>query len=180
MASVISYELVSDTTYGNGFRRLRYLIILEDNNSQLVTEFYTRSRVPPDFDEDADMPVVAAQMLLDKAEQEVQSFIEECRDGRDPLHDWVGFWEKSSPAWNTWDDAARGVLKAYLAQEEQLELIYIEDTMGKISNSDVVSVLGVTNQNQSDIRADIQVAVNTQDALEAYERWFDEDGNLLQ
>ena len=87
---------------------------------------------------------------------------------------------KSSPAWNTWEAAATGTLKHYLAKEDQLELISIADPMSKISNGDVVTLLGCTLPQVGDIRGDIQVALDTNESLSAYHRWYDEDGNLVQ
>ena len=180
MASVISSEVISDRPQRDGRRYIRYKFVLEDNNSQQRTTLHNRGLMPSDFDTAADMLIVGPQMLVQQAEQEIQQFQDDCRDGNDPLHDWIGYWTKSTPDWNSWDDAANGTLKHFLALEDQLELVYIDDTMGKISNSDVVSVLGVTNQNQTDIRADIQVAVNTKTSLDEYGVWFDDGGNLVQ
>lgn len=154
--------------------------MLEDNNAQQSEHYTSPKLVEPDFDEVADMAAVGPQLLVQMSEQEIRQFIDAYPDGNDPLHDWIGYWVKSSPAWNDWNTAAAGVLKYYLALEDQLQLRHISDMITKISNGDLVTILGVTTPQVGDIRGDIQVAVNTQASLSAYERWYDEDGNLVQ
>ena len=124
MAQVISSEVISDRPQANGFRYVRYRFILEDNNGQQHEQYTSPKLVEPSFDEQADMAVVGPQLLVQMGEQEVRQFIDICGDGGDPLHDWIGYWVKSSPAWNTWEAAGTGTLKYYLSREDQLLLVH--------------------------------------------------------
>lgn len=180
MASVVSYEVITDRPQADGRRYVKYQVTFELNNLEFEIYNSRQKLVAADFDTAVDMPIVAAQMLADQLENEISEYVDLLANGTDPLHVFTTWWEKATPDWNTWDDAAGGVLKIYLAYENQLELRHIADTTSRISNADIEDVLGITAQQQSDIRSDIQIAVNTQATLDTYDRWFDEDGNLVQ
>lgn len=180
MAQIISSEVLSDRPQANGFRYIRYEFVVEDNNGLQSTKLTSAKLVEPNFDEQADMLVVGPQLLTQLAEAEIREFVDVCASGGDPLHDWVGYWVKSSPAWNTWEVATTGTLKHFLSQEDQLQLVHINDTVSRISNGDLVDTLGVSVPQVGGIRGDIQVAINTRDSLAAYERWYDDAGNLVR
>ena len=177
MASVISSDILQDK--GTTNRIIAYRVVLEDNDA--VQETIDVGPVIADETYDADAGAVAAgnNELSKKSPNELQELIEGSRNGELVLNNDVEFPSKRTFAWGTWDDYATDWMKYWLSLEDQLELVHMERDLAFISNTDMKDLLGIDNQAVSDIRADVQVAIDTQESLNLYTPYFDSDGELI-
>ena len=177
MASVISSDILQDK--GTTNRRVAYRVVLEDNDA--VQETIDVGPIIADENYDANAGAIAAgnKELERKAPNELQELINASRNGELALNNDVEFPSKATFAWGIWDDYATDWMKYWLALENQLELVHMERDLAFISNTDMKNLLGVDNQGVSDIRGDVQTAVNTQASLDLYTPYFDSDGELI-
>ena len=99
----------------------------------------------------------------------------------DPYFDDMGGWfqKKTDFQHTTWDDSFAKNIKYYLSLPDMLELLNIKETIDRISNTDLKLALDISQTQATDIRADIQIAVDTQAALDLYQPLFDSDGVLI-
>ena len=177
MASVISNTIIQDK--GTSNRRLAFRIVLEDNDA--VQENIDVGPIIADETYDADAGAIAAGVkeLDRKAPNELHELIHLSRNGELALNNDVEFPSKATFAWDTWDNYATAWMKYWLAFEDQLELVHMQRDLAFISNTDMKDLLVIDNQSVSDIRADVQTAVNTQASLDLYNPYFDSDGELI-
>jgi len=174
MAQILSSEVLSDSPQADGRRYVRTKFVAEDNNSGTRDVFHGPRLVASDYDVDAWM-VAYEPEVLNQLEQKEQ---ERLRIDASPIalllhNDLGGFYEKKTLSWGTWDDQTIAWLKYYLSLSDQLQLINIQLDVAQISNTDMRNLLDITNQEVSAIRADIQIAVDTQASLDLYTPYFE-------
>ena len=176
MASVISSEVLYDRAQADGSRDIAFRYIAESNNSlQQTVDVGPLRGCPADFDEQAAMVQRAGYVIPNLAEQEKQWHAENA--AQDTLwDDQGGFFTKAVPEWCTWDEASYAVLVYWLQREDKLDLVHLSAYLSHTSNNDLTSLLGITQQQVSDIRGDLQTAIDTVAALSTYEPWCDQNG----
>jgi len=175
MSQILSSEVISDRPQADGRRYVRTKFVAEDNNSGTQDVFHGPRLVAADYDVDAWMLAYEPTVLADLEQGEQEELRTEASPTALLLHnDLGGFYEKKVLAWGTWDDQTTAWLKYYLSLPDQLQLINIQLDVAQISNTDMRNLLGMTNQEVSAIRADIQIAVDTQASLDLYTPYFEE------
>lgn len=124
------------------------------------------------FDRAARLAVDAIRIDQQTKDTEIAKGINTYENGGDPLHYDAGYWAQVTPDYQTWDDLATAVTINFLERENQLELIYIETVIIRISSADKRRIWGMDNTQVSDVNAAIQVAVDTKVSLSTYSPFF--------
>ena len=171
MASVTTMIVHSVRPQSNGSLYVRYKFDLLDNlNGNHIVITPSKNVVVPDGQTqeeflNADMVDTAPKILQAKADQEQQDYIEGSIEGRSVLFD---DFTKVTPLWESWDNHTTEWLTYWLSLEDQLELISMQWDLTKISNNDLKDLLGISQQDTTDIRSSVQVAINMKVELDAY------------
>ena len=118
------------------------------------------------------------------ANKEIESHAQSLENSIDPYFDDMGGWfqKKTDFQHTLWDDSFSKAIKYYLSLDYQfarLELIHIQETISRISNTDLKAALDISQTQATQIRTDIQVAVDTLVADAEYAPLFDADGVLI-
>jgi len=176
MAQVISGEVLYDRAQVDGTRDIAFQYVAESNTSQQITVKVGPLRgCPSDFDAQAALAQRQAWVIPNLSNEDQRWHAEHAAE--DTLwEDQGGYYTKLTPEWCTWDEASYAVLVYWLQREDKLDLVNLQAYLSHTSNSDLTSLLGITQQQVSDIRGDLQTAVDTLAALSTYEPWCDEDG----
>ena len=159
----MSVTVYSEVTYPTHVRR-RYEVTLTDNlGDDHVYVPNINNYQPAD-----DGSEVEAQQLASVKAQEIQQWIQEMERGLDPWH--TSPFINSVPLWNTWDIAASESLKHWLLMDYRQELLNCDFSVSGTSNNDLTDLLISTSStfSQTDLRAEIQQAVDTQVDLDTY------------
>ena len=110
-------------------------------------------------------------------EQEIQQWISEINQGRDPAHiDMGGYFVHSEPNFNTWEVATDGAVTPFLqtaSPEQTPALINVSLLWGRLTNKEGEAIAGKPN----DVSSEIQIAINTQTINDEYIPLIDEGGN---
>ena len=160
----MSVTVYSEHNIANGLVRRRYEVTLTDNlgdDHTYVLGMY--NHLPSN-----DGLEVEADKLVSAANQEIQQWIQEMESGSDPWH--TDPFINSVPLWNTWSDAASESLKHFLLSDDRQDLLNVEASSGSTSNNDLddLLLLAESSFTQSDLRTEIQQAINTQVELDTY------------
>lgn len=152
-----------------GYVKRIYEITLTDNLGE--DHVYLSSPVnvdPQDTGADAE-----AAQLKNVQEQEVRHWINEMEGGRDPAHvDMGGWFEHSVPLWDTWENTVLPSVQHWLKKSYMQDILFCKLTCDRLTNQELEAIAGKPN----DVRAEQQIAVNTQATLDAYEPLVNEDG----
>ena len=159
----MSVSVYTEIVYPTYVRR-RYKVILTDNlgtDHQYILGMYNHQP-------DNDGSEVETQKLASVKEQEIQEWIRKMEAGNDPWH--TAPFIDSVPLWNTWDIASSESLKHWLLMGYRQELLNCKLSVNSTSNKDLDDILLLTESTfgQSDLRSEIQRAVNTQTELDTY------------
>ena len=159
----MSVSVYSEVVYPTYVRR-RYEVVLTDNLGTDHTYVLGMFNHQPSNDGSE----VEAQQLASVKAQEIQRWIGEMERGEDPWH--TAPFINSVPLWNTWDDAASESLRHYLLSDDRQELLNCKLSVDSTSNNDLTDLLTLTGSSfsQTDLRSEIQQAVNTQVELDSY------------
>lgn len=180
MASVTTMIVSSDRPQTDGRRYIRYKFDLLDNLNQNHIEYYGPKLVPADFDTDADMLAIVPSILASKADQEQQELQDGSRNNEIVLHnDLGGYYEHKTMLWDTWENHTIAWLKYWLSQEDQLELYWMRLDLIILTNTELKNLLGIAQGDTSDIRAAVQIAIDTRATLDTYVPFYDESGNWV-
>ena len=159
----MTVSVYSEIVYPTHVRR-RYLVTLTDN---LGTEHeYIMGMF--NHQPSNDGSEVEAQKLVSVKEQEIQQWIQSMESGLDPWH--TAPFVNSVPLWNTWDTASSESLKYYLWATDRQELLNCKASVNSTSNNDLTDLLTLAGStfSQTDLRSEIQQAVDTQVELDSY------------
>lgn len=180
MASVTTMIVSSDRPQSDGRRYVRYKFDLLDNLNQNHIEYYGPKLVSADFDTDADMLSVAPSLLASKSDQEQQELQDGSRDNKIVLqNDLGGFYEHKLFPWDSWENHTTSWLKYWLAQEDQLELYWIRLDLALLTNTELKDLLGIAQGDTADIRAAVQIAIDTRSTLDAYVPFYNDSGEWV-
>ena len=160
----MSVTVYSEHNIANGLVRRRYEVVLTDNLG--VDHTYVLGMYNHDPLNDGSS--VEAQQLESVKSQEIQQWIQEMEAGNDPWH--TDPFINSVPLWNTWDVAASESLKHWLLMEYRQELLNCDFSVSGTSNNDLTDLLTLCGSTftQTELRSEIQQAVDTQVALDTY------------
>ena len=173
MSSVISTQVLSDKAEPNGWRYVKYLVVLEDNLNE-QHDVYVQKLIGPGVDAAADAVQSAAVALQQEIDNEQAEYLSEIQGGNDPLHwDNGGFWDQTAPRWGVWGDLFNFVSRYFFSRENQLELTPFNLCWGRVGSTDKRNHLGITNQNVTKMNGDMQIAVNTAASIEGYVPFFE-------
>ena len=160
----MSVTVYSEHNIANGLVRRRYEVVLTDNLG--VDHTYVLGMYNHDPSNDGSS--VEAQQLVSVANQEIQQWISKMEAGEDPWHS--APFVNVVPQWNTWSDAASESLKHFLLSDDRQELLNCNLSSTNTSNNDLTDLLILCGStfSQTDLRSEIQQAVDTQVALDTY------------
>jgi len=180
MASIQSSSILYDRAQADGTRDVKYRYTALSNNATTLDVDYGPLRgVAADFDADADILARAPNILLNLAEEDKTYHATNAAE--DILwNDQGGFFTKAVPDWTTWNEAATAVLVYWLQQVDKLDLVNLAPFLSHVSNTDLKNLLSITNQQVSDIRGDVQIAIDTKAVLDTYSPWADQDGVIRE
>ena len=180
--SIISSEIIINRPDRSDFdRRIREKHIDHLDNIHLRSLNYTFTTDSADYvgDEaaydlalDAEYAPILAQHALDLnnqlGQQEVQQWIQEMESGEDPWH--TDPFVPSTPEFNDWDTAASESLKHYLLIDSRQELLNVKASADGTSNNDLTDLLVAISStfSQTDLRAEIQIAVDNRASMDLY------------
>ena len=126
---------------------------------------------------DANLTEHATEVEGRLGEQEIQQWISEINQGRDPAHiDMGGWFVHSEPNFNTWEIATDGAVTPFLqtpSPEQTPALIKVSLLWGRLTNKEGEAIAGKPN----DVSSEIQIAINTQTINDEYIPLIDEEGN---
>ena len=166
--SIVSSEVTSISQQSTLTIKVKELHI-----DQLGVEYPIQYIADTDYDTAAALSLHASQTNQSTIDTEILNAINTYEAGGDPLHyDGGGYWVKITPDYQTWDELAASVTINFLSRENQLDLVYIETTITRISTNDKKDLWGMTNQEVSSVNADIQDAINTKEVLDTYTPFF--------
>ena len=173
--SIVNSEIVTNRSYGQGLQRK----IREEYTDHLGNPPYPKQYIRDvnfanQVEEDAVLAAGAIKINQQTIGIEISQAIAAYESGNDPLHFEASpsNWQKITPNYQTWDELATAVTIDFLERIDQLDLIYIESTIIRISNQDKAALWGMTNPEVSDVNTAIQNAVNTKAILAAYNPFF--------
>ncbi len=166
---VISSVIVTDRVQAGGQRKIR-----ERHLEHLGDYYYRQFIAASDYYEVVGLIVGAAAVDAGLVASEISNAVSTYEQGGDPLHFEASpdNWQKITPNEQTWEELAAPVLTNFLSREDRNELRYIESTIIRISTQDKKALLGMTNQEVSDVNTEIQNAVNAMVELDAYSPFF--------
>ena len=181
MAGVTSTGVERDKELPDGRRHIRYRFDLLDNLSGNHIQYQDHNYAPADTDTDAELLARAARIIPDLIVQEQQQLQIDSRDTETYVlfDDMGGFYVEKTLLWGVWDDQTSLWLEYWLSQENQLDLIHLNPDLGQITNTQIKDLLGVAQADTTDIRAAVQVAVDMTATLDAYQPFYDADGNWV-
>ena len=174
---MISSIILSSRLQINGLLKVKEEHVDENGDSHFVI-YITESTA-----DTAALLIIHAQELDISLESgEVLQSIRIYESGGGGLHTEIspGNFQKITPIFQTWDELAERVLKDFFSRLDQLELKHVEPVLLRPSTQDKKDLLGLTNPQVNSLNSDIQTAINTQDSLDIYQPWFDENGALLR
>lgn len=159
----MSVTVYSEIVYPTYVKR-RYEVTLTDNlgaNHVYVLGMYKHQPIN-------DGSEVEAMKLQSVKDQEIQSWINQMEVGLDPWH--TSPFINSVPLWNNWNDASSLSLKNFLISDDRQELLNCNLSATNTSNNDLDNVLTSAGSTftQTNLRSEIQQAVNTQTELDTY------------
>ena len=159
----MSVSVYSEIIYPTYVRR-RYEVILTDNLSGEHTYVLGMYNHQPDNDGSE----IELQQIENVKQREIQDWISKMERGLDPWH--TAPFINSQPLWNTWETIASESLKHWLLMTYRQELLNCKLSVAGTSNKDLDDLLVLTGSTfeQSDLRAEIQQAVDTQVQLDTY------------
>lgn len=172
--SIVDNNVVTNRAYGQGTQRK----IREEHIDHLSNKYYKQyirdSNFANQAEEDAVLAASAVIINQQTIDTEIANAIATYESGGDPLHFEASpdNWQKNTPNYQTWDELAAPVTIDFLSRVDQLDLVYIESTIIRISNTDKTNLWGMTNPEVSDVNAAIQAAVNTKATLDTYSPFF--------
>ena len=113
--------------------------------------------------------------------QEIDAHASSLDNNLDPYFDDMGGWfdKKIDFQHTTWDDSFAKNIKYYLSLYPRTEILHIEETIARISSTDLKNALGITQTQATKISADIQIEVNARESEDTYVAMFDSDGGLI-
>ena len=180
--SIVSSEVIINRPDRSDFdRRIREKHIEHLSNTHIRSLNYTFTTDPADYvgDEIAyelalatEYAPILAQHALDLdsqlGQQEVQQWIQEMASGKDPWH--TAPFIPSTPEFNDWDTAASESLKHYLLIDSRQELLNVKASVDNTSNNDLTDLLVAIGStfSQTDLRAEIQIAVDNRASMDLY------------
>jgi len=173
--TIVNSEITSDRMQANNTRK-----ISEQFTDHLGKKYDSQySGVDVNYDTDARLSAGAITVDESTATNEINEGIAIFKSGGDPLYvDEGGWFSKVTPNYQTWEALASGTTIPFLSEEDQLELVYLQDMIIRMTTNDKKLIWGMTNQQVSSVNSDIQTAVNTQASLDLYLPWFDDNGVL--
>ena len=113
--------------------------------------------------------------------QEIEVHSQSLTNYRDPYFDDMGGWfqKKTGFQHTTWDDSFAKNVKYYLSIYPRSNLLHIEETIARISNTDLKNALVISQTQATKIRTDIQIEVDARESEDTYLAMFDSDGVLI-
>ena len=183
---IVTSEVLINRVDGSDFNRR----IREDHTDHLnVEHIKTYNHIfttdPADYTVDDVLDEVAYNAALDAellpvtevnaddidtqlAEQEIQQWIKEMGEGLDPWH--TTPYNDVTPEFNDWETAASESLKYWLLKEDRQELLNCDLSVNSTSNKDLDDLLELCGStfSGSDLRGEIQQAIDTQVELDTY------------
>lgn len=167
--SIVSSEIYKIVGYGNAGQRKIFEHFIDHLGNTYVSIYIA------DSSEDIDVNLAAHAIIANQntIDNEIANGIEMYEAGGDPLHiDMGGYFEQVAPDYQSWDELAAAATINFLERKDQLELVYIETTIIRISTIDKTRIWGMTNPQVSDVNAAIQDAINTKAVLDTYSPFF--------
>lgn len=167
--SIISSEIYKVVGYGNA-GQLKVFERFVDHIGVITENIYIA-----DSSEDinANLIVHTEQVNQDSINNEISNSVALYESGSDPLHiDMGGWFTQVIPNYQTWDELAAAVTINFLERVNQLELVYIETIIIRISTTDKKRIWGMTNPQVSDVNTAIQDAINTKVVIDTYSPFF--------
>ena len=129
----------------------------------------------PELDANLDTHALDTDSRL--AEQEIQQWIQEIKQGGDPAHiDMGGYFVHSEPNFNTWEIATDEAVTPFLqtpSPDQTPALINVSLLWGRLTNKEGEAIAGKPN----DVSSEIQISINTQTINDEYIPLIDEEGN---
>ena len=126
---------------------------------------------------DANLAEHAIEVEGRLAEQEIQQWIQEIKQGGDPAHiDMGGWFVHSEPNFNTWEIATDEAVTPFLqtpSPDQTPALINVSLLWGRLTNKEGEAIAGKPN----DVSSEIQISINTQTINDEYIPLIDEEGN---
>lgn len=180
MASVTTMIVVFDNPQTNGKRSVRYKFDLLDNLNQNHIVYYGPKQIESDIDTDEDMLEIAPTILAGKLDYEQRELQDGSRNNKIVLqNDLGGYYEHKTLRWDTWENHTTAWLKYWLALEDQLELYWTRLDLIILTNTELKDLLGIAQGDTADIRAAVQIAIDTRTTLDTYVPFYDDNGDWV-
>ncbi len=170
---IVSSAIVTNRVQSRGQRKIR-----EEHTDNLGGKHYRQFIAASGYDEIAGMVLGASAIGASLVAAEVATAISEYEQGGDPLYfeASINNWQKRTPLHQTWGELAASVIIDFLSREDRNKLHHIKTTITRVTTNDMKVLLGMTNQEISDVNAEIQNAVNSMIDLGAYLPFFGTGG----